>query len=113
MAKPFIRIKGSVSTPEGGQLVRLITEAQLFAGKDAKGTLVICEPTTIPGADILNASLDMGALGLITDYYPKQRRDETSSTIPWANACMEGMHWHVQCEDRPFICFSVTPRMGD
>lgn len=110
---PFSLVKGSVSTPKGGQFSRLITEAQLFAGEDPAGALVICEPTTVPGAEILNAALDMGALGLLTDYYAQAYREETPDAVSWVNACTEGMHWHVQSDDRPFICFSVTPRVCD
>jgi len=110
---PFSLVKGSVSAPAGGRLARIITESQLFAGEDAVGAMVICDPFTAPRAEILTAALDMGALGLITDYRSQQHMDETSDAISWVNACTEGMHWHVQCEDRPFICFSVNRRTGD
>ncbi|MCM8768695.1 MAG: hypothetical protein NC911_03300 [Candidatus Omnitrophica bacterium] len=29
------------------------------------------------------------------------------------NACTEGNHWHVREDERPFLGFSVSPRMGD
>lgn len=110
---PFSLIKGSVSTPKGGQLVRIITEAQLFAGEECAGALILCAPETKPEAEILTAVLDLGALGLITDFYAQQYRDETSDAISWVNSCTEGMHWHVQFEDRPFIAFSVSPNTAD
>jgi len=111
---PFSLVKGSVSMAEGGRSAGIITEAQFFAGKDAAGAMVICDPSTVPGVKILRAVLDKGGLGLITDYYAQQCRVETSDAISWVNACTDdAMHWHVQCEDRPFICFSVSPRVGD
>jgi putative AbiEii toxin of type IV toxin-antitoxin system len=106
---PFSLIKGSVSTPKGGQLVKIITEAQLFAGEECAGALILCAHETKPEAEILTAALDLGALGLITDFYAQQYRD----AISWVNSCTEGMHWHVQCEDRPFIAFSVSPNTAD
>ncbi len=109
----FHLVKGSVATPPGGQMAGIITEAQLFAGEDAGGALVICSPETVPGAEILAAALDMGALGLITDYYVQSCRETAPDAVGWVTACTEGMQWHVQSGDRPFICFSVAARTGD
>ena len=115
---PFHLIKGSVSTPPGGRRARIVTAAQLSAGADAAGALVLCAPEVWPRETALAEILDRGALGLITDYllispdHPK-RREATPDAFAWVSACTEGSHWHVQRGDRPFIGFSVSPRVGD
>lgn len=110
---PFHLVKGSVSTPAKGLQVRIITEARLFGGEDAANCLVMTNPETRPRPEILKAALDLGALGLVSDNL--KGRHETPDGIQWVNACTDGInnHWHVQSEDRPFICFSVSPRTGD
>ena len=110
---PFHLVKGSVSTPPEGTRVRIITEASLFTGEDAANCLVMTNPETRPRPEILKAALDLGALGLVSDNIAG--RYETPDGIQWVNACTDGInnHWHVQSEDRPFICFSVSPRTGD
>lgn len=108
---PFHLVKGSVSTSKDGVNVRIITETQLFSGEDAKGCLVILNPFTRPLAKILSAALDLGAIGLVSDFL--RDRYDTPDGIQWVTACTEGNHWHVQSDDRPFICFSVSPRVGD
>ena len=108
---PFHLIKGSVATAPGGQIVRIMTEAQFLAGEDPRGCLVMLEPLTWPRAKILTPILDQGALGFISDFLTG--RYQTPDTLQWINACTEGPHWHIQCDDRPFIGFSVTPRTGD
>lgn len=108
---PFHLIKGSVGMLKGGVDARIITEAQLFSGEDPKGGLVMTEPLTPPRQAILNAALDLGAIGIISDFL--EGRYETPDAIQWVNACTEGCHWHVQSEDKAFIGFSVSPRTGD
>jgi aminoglycoside 3-N-acetyltransferase len=108
---PFHLVKGSIATPPGGMNVRIITEDQLFAGQDATGALVMINPFTRPRAKILTPALDMGAIGLISDTLVG--RYDTPHGIQWVTACTEGSHWHVQADDRPFICFSVSPETGD
>ena len=110
---PFHLVKGSVSTPPEGIHARIITETRLFTGEDAENCLVMTNPETRPRPDILRAALDLGALGLVSDNLTG--RYETPDSIQWVNACTDGInnHWHVQSEDRPFICFSVSPRIGD
>jgi aminoglycoside 3-N-acetyltransferase len=110
-AHPFHLVKGSVSTPKDGLTVRIITEAQLFGGENAGGCLVMAEPNSPPRPKLLTTALDLGALGLITDFLTG--RYDTPDAVQWVNACTEGSHWHVQADDRPFICFSVSPRTGD
>ncbi len=110
---PFHLVKGSVAIPEGKRIVRIITEAQLFAGEDASGALVVCAPSTAPGSRILKPALDLGALGLISDYYAQSCRAQAPEAIGWINACTEAMNWHVIEGDRPFVCFSVTAGVGE
>ena len=108
---PFHLIKGSVSVLSKERTVRIMTEAQFLAGEDPRGCLIMLEPLTCPRAQVLNPILDQGALGFISDFLTG--RYLTPDTLQWINACTEGAHWHVQCEDRPFIGFCVTPRTGD
>jgi aminoglycoside 3-N-acetyltransferase len=107
----FHLVKGSVSTPQEGLHVRIITETQLFSGENAKECLVVANPFTPPRQKLLTAALDLGAIGLVTDYLTG--RYDTPDGIQWVTACTEGSNWHVQSDDRPFICFSISPRTGD
>lgn len=97
---PFHMVKGSVATPRGGTVVKIITESQFRAGESPRGNLVMLNPFTFPKAEILRPILDGGGLGFISDYLAG--REESRSSVQWVNACTEGDHWHVQCEDRPF-----------
>ncbi len=108
---PFHLIHGSTAVAEGGVVARIITEAQLLAGEDPRGCMVMLEPLTWPRAAVLTPILDLGALGFITDFLTG--RYETPDSIQWVNACTEGAHWHIQGDDRPFVGFSVSPRTGD
>ena len=110
---PFHLVKGSVAIPEGKRFVRIITEAQLFAGVEARGALVLCAANTAPGSAILKPALDLGALGLISDYYAQACRVQAPEAIGWINASTEGANWHVIAGDRPFVSFSVTAAVGD
>lgn len=108
---PFHLVKGSVATPPGGLHARIITEDQMFAGQDANGALIMINPSTRPRAQILTPALDLGAIGLVTDNLVG--RYDTPQGIQWVAACTEGRNWHVQSDDRPFTCFSVSPEIGD
>ena len=108
---PFHLVKGSVATAPGGQIARIITEGQFLSGEDPRGCLVMLQPLTSPRAAVLKPILDQGGLGIISDYL--QGRYKTPDALQWVNACTEGAHWHVQADDRPFVAFSVTPRIGD
>ena len=108
---PFHLIKGSVGTAPGGETVRIITEQQFLAGEDPRGALVMLETTTAPRGNVLAPILDQGGRGIISDYLVG--RYEYPDALQWVNACTEGVNWHVQCDDRDFIGFSVTLRMGD
>ena len=108
---PFHLVKGSTATPPGGVVAPVITEAQLLAGADPRGAMVMLEPLTRANGGVIRPLLDLGALGFITDFVIG--RYESPDTLQWANAATESGNWHVTAEDRPFIGFAVTPRMGD
>lgn len=108
---PFHLMKGSVATPPEGLNVRIITEDQLFAGEEAENSLVMLNSLTRPRGEILKSALDLGAMGIISDYLVG--RYDTPDAVQWVNGCTEGTHWHIQAGDRPFIGFSVSPRVGD
>lgn len=104
---PFALIKHSVSTPKGGIRTKLVTEGQVFAGEDCTGAMVLVDSR--PGD--ISAFLDLGALGVVSDYLTSP--DDNPDCTYWANACADDSgHWHVQSEDRDFIGFMVTPRIG-
>lgn len=108
---PFHLIKGSVSTPPEGIYARIITEQQLVAGQDAKGALVMLDPFTWPRRDIINTILDLGGIGLVTDFL--RGRYDTPDAVQWVAASTCASNWHVQYDDRDFISFSVSPKTGD
>jgi len=109
---PFHLIKGSVSTPPGGAVYPIITEAQMIAGMDARGAFVLLSPRTAPGASgFLSRCIDLGATGFISDY--SMNAKDAPDGIQWSNAQTEHGNWHVIADDRPFIGFSITPGMGD
>jgi hypothetical protein len=107
---PFHLVEGSVSAPKEGLYVRIITEFQLFNGENPENCLVVTNPLT-RHTEIFKKALDLGAIGFVSDFLAG--RYDTPDGIQWVNACTEGDHWHVQSEDRPFICFSISPRTGD
>jgi aminoglycoside 3-N-acetyltransferase len=108
---PFHLVKGSVATPPGGIVTNLLTEAQLLAGADPRGAMIMLDPLHRAGGGVIRPMLDLGALGFVTDYVVG--RYESPDTLQWANAATESGNWHVTAEDRPFIGFAVTPRTGD
>lgn len=107
---PFHLVCGSVNTPPEGQIVRLITEEQLLSGENAHGALVVLNAETRPH-DLLPCLLDLGAVGYVSSALTGQYR--TPDAISWHNNSTEGSHWHVHDDDRPFIGYSVSPRVGD
>jgi aminoglycoside 3-N-acetyltransferase len=106
----FALIKHSVATPTGGIVSRLVTEPQVLAGEDCTGAMVLLEPTTPPRPPILKMVLDLGAMGIVSEFLTGGL--DTPDSLQWVTACTEGNNWHVQSEDREFIGFSVTPRVG-
>lgn len=107
---PFHLVKGSTATPPGGVVTRIITAAQLLAGEDPRGALVMLDVNS-GVREPLRAILDQGGLGFISDNV--RGRFDTPDALPWLNAATDGNNWHVTAEDRPFIGFTVTPRTGD
>jgi len=108
---PFNLIKGSTAARPGGELVRIITEQQFLAGENPAGALVMLETLTAPRPAVLVPVLDQGARGIISSFLVG--RYEDPEAVQWVNACTEGNNWHVQCDDRDFIGFSVSLTMGD
>ncbi|OQA86249.1 MAG: Aminoglycoside 3-N-acetyltransferase [Lentisphaerae bacterium ADurb.Bin242] len=108
---PFHLIKGSVATPPGGLVVRIITETQFLAGEDPAGALVMLDPFTMPRAEALVPILDCGGLGVITD--KNGNRYEHPDCMSWVNAGTEDGSWHVLAGHRDFISFSVSLSAGD
>jgi len=108
---PFHLIRGSVSTPKGGVVTRLISEEQMYVGQDARGAMVVTAPETRASSVFVRSACDLGALGFVTDH--SAYRYKVPDGIGWVNACTEGAQWHVQDDDRPFVGFSVSPRVGD
>ena len=109
-AHPFHLIKGSVATPPGGIDARVITEAEFRRGADAKGAFVVLEPLTWPRSNILGRLIDAGVAGFITDYLTG--RFSTPDCLQWVTACTETHSWSPDEDTRPFLGFSVTPRVG-
>ncbi len=108
---PFSVVKHSVL--EGGvrEHVRLVTEAQVWAGEDCRGALVLFGNKTDPRSSVLTPILDLGAIGYVSDMVPCA--PDTPDAIHWINASTDDhLHWHVQSEDRDFIGFAVSPRVG-
>ena len=60
---PFHLVRGSVSTPPGGIVTRLITEEQLFGGCETANAMVITNPETRPRGGSLCQSLRPGRAG--------------------------------------------------
>lgn len=110
---PFHVITGSIATPKTGLMTRLITEDQMFNGEKADGAMVILNAETAPRQHIYRAACDFGALGIVADATYSRYRFLKPDHLPWINAFTEGNHWHIHADDRPFIGFTVTPRVGD
>ena len=111
---PFHLIKGSSGTPEGGIRARLLTEEQVLAGADATGAIVLFPYGKFTRSASISPMLDRGAIGFISSCVGRGMEKETPDCVAWCNAATDDhAHWHVQCDDRPFVAFSVTPRMGD
>ena len=109
---PFHLVKGSCGIRQGGEWMRIITEQQFLAGEDPRNALVILETATWPRGNVLTPILDQGGRGFITDFLLAGRQ-KYPEALQWVNACTEGNNWHVQCDDRNFVAFSVSLAMGD
>lgn len=108
--EPLSVVKHSVSTPIEGIDVKIVTEAQMFAGEDLRGALVLLNQATRPMGKILRTILDLGAVGWVADFLENPHR--TPDDVNWANAATEYNSWHIQVDERDFIAFNITPRVG-
>lgn len=108
---PFHLVRGSVRTARGGVAARLMTEEQMLRGCDARGAMIVTDPDTRVRGAVLRSIGELGALGFVTDGV--RDRHATPDGICWVNGCSEDPSWHVDEDARPFIGFSVAPRVGD
>ena len=107
---PLMAVKHSVSTPPEGLVARVVTESQMKAGEDIRGTFVLLDQDTRPFTDAMKMLLDLGAIGWISDFL--ENPHTTPDSVYWNNAGTEENGWHVQAEDRDFISFQISPRDG-
>jgi hypothetical protein len=107
---PFHLVKGSTATPAEGIECRIFTEAQMRAGEDVRGGMILLEWDTAPRAGVISMLLDKGARGFIADFL--KGRWSTPDCIQWVTAATEGRNWNVNAFDRDFIGFSISPRTG-
>lgn len=107
---PLHLIKHSVSTPEGGIVTRLVAESAVYAGEDCTGAMVLLEPESRPTSATIPPLLDLGAIGVVSDYLVGAV--DTPDELYWANAATDADGWHVTANDRDFIGFQITPRTG-
>ena len=108
---PFSIVWGSVSTPEGGIKARIIPESEVYMGEDARGALVLLGTDSRCCSEVISPLLDLGAIGFVTDSVVGAC--EAPDSISWINSAVDdSMHWHVQSEDRDFIGFSISARVG-
>lgn len=108
--EPFNLVKGSCGIKAGGETLRIITEEQYLAGEDPRNALVMLSTSTWPRAAALTPILNMGGRGIISDYMTS--RYDFPDAVQWVNASTEGNNWHIQCDDREFVGFSVSLCMG-
>ena len=109
-SNPFSIIAGSTATPKDGIYTKIITETQLLSGEDATNSLVLLSSNTRPCNTVLRPLLDLGAIGFVSDYLVG--RYQTPDDCQWVNGCSDAGDWHVTLEDRDFIGFSVSPKVG-
>ena len=108
--EPLSVVKHSVSTPPEGLVVPIITETQMLSGEDVTGAMILLEQSTPPRKDVIRMLLDLGAIGWVSDFLEDPHT--TPDSVSWANGSTEYNNWHVQAEDREFIAFQISPRVG-
>lgn len=108
---PFHLIRGSVSTPVGGCVTRLITEEDVYLGVDPAGAMVLLNPESKPSFSNVRAMVERNVLGIVSDNLTGRYR--TPEGLQWVTGFTEGPSWHACADCRPLIGFSVTPRCGD
>ncbi len=97
--EPFSLIRHSAATPEGGTVTNVISEAMVYAGEDARGSLVLLEKGNRPVGENISPLLDLGALGFITEFSPKDAFDAKSR--------------YAQADSRDFLGFYVKSEKCD
>ena len=107
----FAVVSGSTATPPEGINTKIITAAQMLAGEDPTGALIMLPSSTRPCNTVLRPILDLGAIGFVSDNL--SNRYQTPDSCQWVNGCTDAGDWHVTLEDREFIGFSVSPKIGD
>lgn len=107
---PLMGVKHSVATPPEGIVTRLVTEDQMKAGEDVRGAFVLLSQATRPLRKSMQMLLDLGARGWVSDFL--ENPHTTPDDVAWINAACESNSWHVGADDRDFIGFQVTPRVG-
>ncbi len=107
--EPFSLVRFSVSTPEGGLKVRLVTWDQMQKGADVKGAFVSIPQGMLPTDKAVVPILNNGAVGIVSGTVCGAK--ETPDAVLWANNCSETNSWYVNADERPFVAFCVTPRI--
>ncbi len=107
---PFTLVKGSVL--EGGKrIVKILTESQILGGADPENSIVMLDAGRGTRWQAIKPILDLGAIGFISDAVSGGVKYPDS--FAWFNAATEDGEWHVTAGHRPFVGFSVSPRMGE
>ncbi len=107
---PLSVVKHSTSTPPEGIRARIVTEAQMKAGEDVQGALILLNQYNRGRKDHIKAILDLGAIGWVSDHL--ENPHTTPDSVSWSNAATETNSWHVQSGDRDFIAFNIPPRIS-
>jgi len=103
-------ICGSTATAAGGEVVRILSEAEFLSGTDATGVLVALDPTTPPQGEVLTAILDRGGRGFVSDF--TEDPFASPDAVPELSFCTENGNSSADAETRPFVGFAVSPRIG-
>ena len=107
-ANPLAVANRCAPTPPGGIVAEVIGAWQLRAQPRAAGQLVYTGGQ--PPASLRAEAAAKGALGLISDFSPA--RDLAPGETYWINGWgFPG--WYDTREDRPLLCYSITPQKGE
>jgi len=109
--EPLSVAKHSVSTPPEGISTRVVTESQMKAGEDVTGAFVLLNQSTRPTGAAIRMILDLGAIGWISDFHEEGINTDLDA-VYWCNAATEYGTWSVIAEDRDYISYQVSPRVG-
>ena len=109
--EPLSVAKHSVSTPVEGITTHVVTENQMKAGDSVTGAFVLLNQSTRPSGAAIRMMLDLGAIGWISDFHEEGIHTDLDS-VYWCNAATEQGTWSVIAEDRDFISYQISPRVG-